>query len=130
RLCPLDDGEGDGEDDVTGCEECDGQATQLTLRYLGEETVHVEVTQKVRGHDQEIFDALVDPAEPFTVFGAGKDGRLGAQIKVRVEGKVRAKIHTSCSEPIGPGLVVGDFEVVDGFSRNGGRMCPLPAEDP
>lgn len=38
-------------------------------------------------------------------------------------GELNAKIHTSGSKPIGPGLVSGDFEVVEGYSRNGGKLC-------
>jgi hypothetical protein len=34
-------------------------------------------------------------------------------------------IHTSCSDPIGPGFVSGDFTVMSGYSRNGGLLCPL-----
>ncbi len=36
------------------------------------------------------------------------------------------RIHTSCSEPVGPGLVSGDFLVEAGTSRDGGELCPLP----
>ena len=32
-------------------------------------------------------------------------------------------IHTSCSKPLGPGLVSGSFEVISGESRNGGVLC-------
>ena len=35
------------------------------------------------------------------------------------------KIHTSCSDPIGPGLISGDFTVIAGESKKGGELCPL-----
>lgn len=129
RLCPLEDGEGDGNDE-TGCDECDGQVIELTLRYNGEEEAHIEVVHRLRSGNITIYDGLVEPDEPFTFFGQWRGGRMGAWIRVYVDGDLAARIHTSCSEPIGPGLVVGDFEVVDGSSRNGGRLCALPADDP
>ena len=48
---------------------------------------------------------------------------MGPFIEIWVNGVLATSIHTSCSEPIGPGLVSGDFEVVDGESLFGG---PLP----
>lgn len=35
-------------------------------------------------------------------------------------------IHTSCSQPICPGMTRGAFVVVEGASRGGGLLCPLP----
>jgi hypothetical protein len=32
-------------------------------------------------------------------------------------------IHTSCSKPIGPGLVFGAYTVVSGSSLDGGPLC-------
>jgi len=43
----------------------------------------------------------------------------------RGDKQCESKIHTSCSEPIGPGAVFGDFLVVSGHSRNGGMLCPV-----
>ncbi|MCP4656128.1 MAG: hypothetical protein GY856_12005 [bacterium] len=60
-----------------------------------------------------------------TFQGANRNGTMGAWIAVQVNGALQTRIHTSCSEPIGPGLVRGDFEVVEGFSRHGGRLCPV-----
>jgi hypothetical protein len=34
-------------------------------------------------------------------------------------------MHTRCSSPIGPGLVGGDFAVLDGASSGGGLLCSL-----
>jgi hypothetical protein len=59
--------------------------------------------------------------------GIDKNGTLGTEISLYVNGILNAKMHTSCSKPIGPGLVQGDFLVIDGASRNGGLLCP--AED-
>jgi hypothetical protein len=50
---------------------------------------------------------------------------MGSEISVWVNGMRNAEIHTSCSQPIGIGLVRGLFEIVDGYSRYGGRLCPI-----
>jgi len=44
-------------------------------------------------------------------------------MSVYVDGELNIKIHTSCSQPIEIGMVFGDFEIVDGYSRNGGQIC-------
>lgn len=107
---------------VDECEECEGGATQLTLRYPGEEASLVEVFQKKEGC---IFSGMVEPNDLFTFEGAKPDGTMGKEVTIEVNGEEDAKIHTSCSKGIGPGLVFGDFEVLEGHSRNGGLICPL-----
>ena len=57
------------------------------------------------------------------------NGTLSAEIKVFIDGELNASIHTSCSKPIGPGLISGDFLVVEGASRNGGPLCPVTDSD-
>ena len=121
RLCPVD-GNGDGEPD---CEDCDGQVSELTLRYLGDTQARVRVTQKDRGRWIKIYDELVDPDAPFTLEGGNKKGTFGSKIRLRVEDDLNAELHTSCSEEIGAGTTAGDFEVVGGESRRGGLLCPI-----
>jgi hypothetical protein len=135
RLCPLtEDGEDGGDDGaVPDCAACDGQVTDLGLRYNGDVEAHVEVTQRIQGAEVTIFDELLSPGDPFAIYGANPRETFGPWIRIYVEGERVGSIHTSCSEPVGAGLVLGDFEVIDGSSRNGGRLCPLPAgeeEDP
>ena len=101
---------------------CDGKVTWLTLRYNGSAPALVRVDQKKGG---TVFEAEVSPGDTFTVHGTDKKGTLGTEIRLYVDGDLNAKIHTSCSQPIGPGLVAGDFEVVDGASRNIEPLCPL-----
>jgi len=105
------------------CRDCKGKVTQLTLRYLGDSTATIEVEQKK--DEVVVFQGTVDPGETFTFNGMDKKGVLGTEIRVHVDGDLNTKIHTSCSQPIGPGLVSGDFEVVEGYSREGGLLCPL-----
>ncbi len=129
-LCPLDPPDDDeGEPPSGDCEECDGKVTWLTLEYSGGAAANVVVEQKKEG---VVFDGAVAPGEAFTFQGADKKGTLGTEISIKVDGAPNTKIHTSCSRPIGPGLVSGDFLVLDGASRNGGLLCPVdsPPEGP
>jgi len=105
------------------CGKCRGGVTELTLRYNGTTAnAHVQVLQK---KGDVVFDGVVQPGETFTFSGMDKDGKLGTEITIQINGRVNATLHTSCSKPIGPGLVSGDFEVVAGHSKDGGPLCPL-----
>jgi hypothetical protein len=123
-LCPVElPPTGGGNDE---CSECDGKVTELTLKYNGGETdANIKVTQKKDG--AVVFDATVQPAGTFTFSGEDKKGTLSTEISIFVNGVLITKIHTSCSRPIGPGLVSGDFEVISGRSKNGGLLCPIDA---
>ena len=77
-----------------------------------------------------IFSQVVSPGEIFHFAGplsgnGGFFGTLGTTIKIFVDGVLNTKIHTSCSRPIGPGLISGDFMVVQGFSRDQGLLCSV-----
>ncbi len=113
-LCPV-------EETGESCGECDGKITRLTLRYDGTiNDAHIQVEQKKEGY---IFDGTVQPGEEFTFDGKDKKGTMGTEIKIFVNGIENTKIHTSCSQPIGIGMVSGDFTITDGYSRNGGKLC-------
>ena len=107
------------------CEPCDGQVTMLRLKYNGTESANITVMERKTGN--EVFGpAIVLPGGVFEFTGTTKQGTLGPEIWIFVGDDIVAEIHTSCSQPIGPGLVVGDFEVVYGESKNGGPLCPIP----
>lgn len=111
------------------CAPCDGKVTTLTLRYQG--TIANAQVQVVPKHSVvPVFSGTVQPNELFSFSGNDKFGTLGTDIVVKVNGAVNANIHTSCSQPIGPGLVSGDFLVVAGSSRNGGALCPIDQTPP
>jgi SdrD B-like protein len=118
-LCPTD------EDD--DCE-CDGKVTWLTLQYNG--TIDDATIKVVQKKDSvEIFEDIVQPGELFTFVGEDKNGTMGTEIKIYVDGDENTKIHTSCSQPIGPGLISGDFKVIEGYSLKGGLLCPTDEDD-
>ncbi len=103
------------------CGKCEGKVTELTLKYLGHvNNSHVVVKQKKDG--AVVFDGVVQPGQTFSFIGSYK-GTLGTEISVYVNGHLNTKIHTSCSQPIGPGLVFGNFEVIAGESLRGGPLC-------
>ncbi|MCP4115289.1 MAG: hypothetical protein GY737_07735, partial [Desulfobacteraceae bacterium] len=116
ELCPVN---LPPPDDECGCE---GKVTELTLKYNGDDAAVVKVEQRNEG---TIFWRKLDPGDTFTITGKDKNGTLGTEIYIYVGWRLNTKIHTSCSKPIGPGLVSGDFEVLSGFSLKGGELCPL-----
>ncbi len=118
------------------CQECKGKVTQLTLQYTGTDTIYIKVTQKVKSKKRKrrkkktvtIFADTLVANELFTLVGRDRKGTLGTEIQIYVNGSAEPlRIHTSCSQPIGPGLMFGDFLVVEAFSKRGGRICPIGA---
>jgi hypothetical protein len=102
------------------CNACNGKINHLSLRYLGAATAQVLI---VGAKGQVFFDAPVAPGGWLEVLGAGS-GALGTKITIYVDGQLHDSIHTSCSDPIGPGVTFGDFRVIAGQSSGGGPLCP------
>ena len=120
-----------GEEPSLTCGECAGKVTRLVMRYLGSAGAQVRVRSK-RGPSQlDVFEGTVHPGGTFELVGpasgnGGFAGTLGTEIELFVGGVADARMHTSCSAPIGPGTVAGSFEVIEGESRDGGVLCPAP----
>lgn len=117
------------------CGQCDGGVTSLTLKFLGNDATDIVVREKggKGGKGKKgnvIFDGTVDGGDMFSFDGVKKDGKLGSEISIFVDDVLNTKIHTSCSRPIGPGQISGDFEIIEGYSLRGGRICPLGEEPP
>ncbi|MCF7974386.1 MAG: hypothetical protein K9N55_11265 [Phycisphaerae bacterium] len=106
---------------------CDGKVTRLVLEYSGSTGDNISVVQK-GGTAQVVNPQIVNGKLRITVLGGDKNLTLGTEISVFVNGSLDTKIHTSCSQPIGPGLVRGSFTVIEGLSLKGGLLCPVPAE--
>jgi hypothetical protein len=104
------------------CADCDGKVDYLLMEYLGE-TAHVTV--KSRKDGIVLFSGELSGGDAFELFGFDKKNTLGVELYFYINGIFHTAIHTSCSQPIGPGLVSGDFLVLDGSSRNGGWLCPV-----
>jgi cysteine-rich repeat protein len=125
KICG-DTNQGDDDDDEeengSGCNKCDGKVTTLTMQYNGSHAAFVKVVQKK--NSKVLFNQVVSPGAQFSFTGQDK-GTLSTEITLYVNTVQNAKIHTSCSDPIGPGLIAGKFLVVSGDSKNGGTLCPL-----
>jgi len=103
---------------------CDGGVTLLTLKNNGP-AGNITVTTK----DGVVFEPQsVESGGTFEIFGTGESGKLGKEINIWVDNILATTIHTSCSQPIFPGLTFGDFEVVEGESLRGGPL-ETPALD-
>jgi hypothetical protein len=107
------------------CGACEGKVSELTLRYQGQEAALVRVEQRREG---VIFEDWVHPGESFDIQGVDRKDTLGTEISLFIDGELDTSMHTSCSVPIGPGLVSGSFEVVEGVSRRGGLLCAVEVD--
>ncbi|GAA4898666.1 hypothetical protein GCM10023311_24640 [Flaviramulus aquimarinus] len=109
------------------CQPCEGKVTELELEYNGDAPADIVVKTKGKGKDKEgavVFEGTVMPGETFSFIGNDDKGTLGTEITIYANGSVDEKIHTSCSVPIGPGAIFGDYTVISGASREGGELCP------
>jgi len=136
------------------CEPCKGGVAELTLRYIGQEP-NVQVTVKgdakknskknskkkskkqkqskknsKKGNGLPIFDGQVSMGGEFNFSGDPEKCALPKNITICVDGRDVATIHTSCSKPIGPGMIFGPFEVTYARSCEGGDICPVPPGPP
>jgi serine-aspartate repeat-containing protein C/D/E len=114
------------------CDVCKGGTTELTLQYQGVVAANVTVYDKSDDSDAKkiLFQGSVRPGEEITVTPRSGQDKLNNDVSIYVDGVFNAKIHTSCSKPIGPGLVAGDFEVTEARSKDNGLMCALNTCDP
>jgi len=117
------DGIGDAcDNDYSPCGECDGQVTQLTLKYLGKDKAYIKIVQHL---GLPVYHGWVKPGDVFTIYGKRQNGTFGPKVYVFLNCHFHTMLHTSCSQPIGPGLVKGSFLVVKGRSQHGGNLCPI-----
>lgn len=110
------------------CGECDGQITELTLQYVGEESnPYVLVKDK---KNKVLFEGTVNGSETFYFVGLNNKNKMGAKIKAYVNDDFNVELHTSCSVTFLAGMRFGDFLVVSGVSDNGGPLCSIEEEEP
>jgi hypothetical protein len=111
---------------IEPCAECKAGTTELTFQYLGTQAANVVVyDDKDAKPDKKLFEGLLQPGDEFTITPRTGQDDLNNDISMWVERVFNAKIHTSCSQPIGPGLIAGDLLIVEGRSKDNGLMCPL-----
>lgn len=121
--CVVIDWDVDLEDPGPDCTACDKLAS-LTLVYNGTQAATIVVDDGA-----EIFNAVVQPNEEFTVFGskAGNDFDKN-DVEFFINNISDTKIHVSCSRLIGPGLTSGSFTVTDAVNVDGTHLCPVDGE--
>ncbi|NQU79014.1 hypothetical protein HQ545_04560 [Candidatus Woesearchaeota archaeon] len=124
-LCTDNDGDSFNQsfDYPTTCSECDGKMTSFTLQYLGSSSATIEVIQKKI--DDPVFSGTVAPGGLFSFTGMDKKGTLGTVITIKVDDVENIQIHTSCSDILTNGMIIGDFRIIMGESLNGGALCPI-----
>ncbi len=109
-----------------GCNECDGGVTDLTFRYDGAFPVQLAIYDDGNENPDKVLfgPAIVNPTDEISITKRDGQDKFSSNISLWIDG-VKFELHTSCSQPIGPGVNVGDFVIVTGTSRNGGDLCPL-----
>lgn len=117
----------------------------LTLKYLGDEALDPLIVRAAGGGGggngrgtgntppTTIFDAAVQPNEEFALDGADSGtntpGWIGPNIYLDSGGgesrnkRTETNIHTSCSVPLAPGDIYGDFEVVAVTTTDDEKVC-------
>jgi hypothetical protein len=107
------------------CDVCKGGTIELTFQYLGTTAANVVVYDDNDAKaDKILFQGMVSPNEQFTITPRPGEDKLNNDISIWVESVFHTKVHTSCSKPLFPGLVFGDFQVVEGRSKDNGLICP------
>lgn len=119
-------GNGDSDDSDSGTANltcgCKGKVSELTLKYNGTAATTVNVDRIDPFSTNLLPPTTIQPGQIFTVSGSdfgpnGFKGTLGVGIAITENGANPVQIHTSCSTPVGPGLVAGDFVVQSGKSK-------------
>lgn len=104
------------------CSPCTDTVIELTFQYNGSSAPRVKIVQK---DGEVVFDGEVSPGGQFTISGRDDTGTLSPWVMVYINNIELSRVHTGCFAPIGPGLFIGDFEIISGFSCNGGPLCPV-----
>ncbi|GLI39271.1 hypothetical protein GHYDROH2_27720 [Geobacter hydrogenophilus] len=102
------------------CGQCSGGTTKLVLKYTGDCIAKVVVKDS---NGQTLFYGSVAPDSSFNFTGKSTNGTMGQYVKIYVNDSYKATIYTDCSKPIYPGMGIGSFTVVEGYSLNGGKFC-------
>jgi len=104
------------------CDDCQGGLIAMTLRYSGTAPGFVEAT-KAGDLSEVYFAGNLQPFDTLSFVGVGADLLLASDVDLLVDGVVVETVHTSCSQPIGPGEEFGAFRVLEATSKDGGNVC-------
>ena len=109
------------------CGPCEKGMTSLSIEYLGTETNANIKVYKDKVEPNKLIEEFTDVnmGDIISFIGTGKDNKLGAKIRITIndDNGNYIEIHTSCSQPIGVGMVYENtFLLVAGTSKNGGPL--------
>lgn len=112
------------------CEVCDGKIDNIIFRNDGADfTSFVEIQSRKGTRYAPLYAEYVASGQQFAISGSDNfldnKGTLGATIYISFDGGEPFALHTSCSQPIGPGTKVGSLVIISATSRNGGLTCPV-----
>lgn len=106
--------------DVTNCGNCEGGLRKLSILYQGGSAK----TVKIVGKSTVYFNQTVQPNTIITITKGASERRIVNEIDLYLNNVKNTSIHTSCSQPIYPGLVFGNFMITEAISNKGGEICP------
>ncbi len=119
-------------DEPEECTPCEERVASASFEYDGPDTVTVELVRGGNGAGSgDVFSAeTVDSGDSFAaVFHDPPAIRGGSDIDVFVDDTLIDDFHVSCSEPFGPGLVIGDgtysLTVLEATDTDGNAICEV-----
>ena len=116
---------------------CEGGVTKLVVKYIGSTPLtagDVVAGQRLNPGGSAILPAQTSDVAGTTLytfaissvggqFSAVANGRLANNFRLFINGTQIADVHTSCSQPIYPGMIIGgQFEIVEVYSAKGGLI--------
>jgi parallel beta-helix repeat protein len=108
------------------CAVCKGGTVKLTFQYLGVNPAQIAVYDDSSAKpDKILYQGLLKPGEQLTITPRPGKDKLNNDISLYINNVFNTKIKTDCSKAIGPGLVSGDFVIIEAYSKDNGLMCPL-----
>ena len=84
------------------CGECEGKVTDLSLRYLGDSTATIRGEQKK--NNVVVFEGDVDAGATFAFVGQDRNGTLGTEIIIFVDGSANDNDSLACAVAFREGL--------------------------
>ncbi|GAA6137395.1 hypothetical protein NBRC116583_11420 [Arenicella sp. 4NH20-0111] len=112
------------------CAACDGKIDNIIFKKEGFGfPSFIEIQSRKGKRFASLYAGYVSSGQQFSISGASNfldnKGTLGATIYISFDGGAPIALHTSCSEPFGPGTRVESLVVISATSRNGGLTCPV-----
>jgi gliding motility-associated-like protein len=104
------------------CSPCSGGLVSLKLQYNGDFLALIAVAD----NSSILFLKILQPGEIFSLSGSQSGGKFSATgVDLFVAGAFDVKINTNCSLGFFPGIVYGNFTILEAKSKSG-LMCCTP----